>query len=120
MNKRAVGSRYEALAVRYLQNNGVKVLERNFRNRGGEIDIIGKEGACFVFFEVKYRKDGAAGLPAEAVDLRKQTTICRVADYYRITHGLTGEQSFRFDIIAVLGEKITWYKNAFEYRQYYK
>ena len=120
MNKRTVGSEKEELAVGYLRKNGINVLERNFRCKSGEIDIIGRDGGCYVFFEVKYRKNPAVGFPVEAVDLRKQTTISRVADFYRLIHALSAETPFRFDVIAILGSEITWYKNAFEYRRYYK
>lgn len=120
MNKRTVGSEKEELAVAYLKKHGIYVLERNFRCRGGEIDIIGRDGSCYVFFEVKYRKNPVAGFPVEAVNLKKQTTISRVADFYRLIHSLNDTTPVRFDIIAILGTEITWYRNAFEYRRYYK
>ncbi|MCR4658189.1 MAG: YraN family protein [Lachnospiraceae bacterium] len=120
MNKRKVGAQYEELAADFLIKKGIKVLERNFRCRGGEIDLIGKDGRTIVFFEVKYRKNKDAGYPIEAVDHKKQATISRVADYYRLTHGLSEAGAFRFDVIGILGEDITWYRNAFEYVRYYR
>lgn len=116
-NKRTTGSRYEEQAAVFLQENGVRILERNFRCRQGEIDLIGKEGSTVVFFEVKYRKNDACGMPAEAVDRRKQARICRAADIYRMKRRLYDNVSLRFDVIAVLGGEITWYRNAFEYQQ---
>ena len=120
MNKRQIGTDKEKLAVGYLKKQGVSILERNFRCKSGEIDIIGQDGESIVFFEVKYRKNPAAGFPVEAVDLKKQTTISRVADFYRLIRSLSGDTPFRFDVIAILGGDITWYRNAFEYRRYYK
>ena len=57
MNKRSVGSIYEQLAAEQLINMGYRVLIRNYRNRYGEIDIIGRDGDTICFCEVKYRRD---------------------------------------------------------------
>ena len=57
MNKRKVGSWYETLACEYLKESGAIILNRNFRARNGEIDIIAKDGNYTCFIEVKYRKD---------------------------------------------------------------
>lgn len=113
MNTRKKGAEYEQVAARYLQGNGVRILERNYRNRRGEIDLIGKDGEYTVFIEVKYRKDQDKGSPAEAVNFAKQKTICKVADYYRMTHGMGEFSAVRYDVIAIEGDVITWYKNAF-------
>ena len=113
MNTRKKGAAYEQVAAVYLQNHGVRILERNYRNRRGEIDLIGKDGEYTVFIEVKYRKDDEKGSPAEAVNFAKQKTICKVADYYRMTHGMGEFSAVRYDVVAREGEIITWYKNAF-------
>ncbi len=115
MNKRSVGNKYEDLAVSFLNANGVKIIARNFRSRFGEIDIAGHDGSYYIFFEVKYRKSGAAGDPALAVDHRKQYRISRVADYFRVSRKLKDSDNVRFDVIAILNDEIKWYKNAFEY-----
>ena len=62
----------------------MRVVERNFRNRFGEIDIIGYDGEYLVFFEVTYRRDWSKGSPAAAVAAGKCHTICKVADDYRM------------------------------------
>lgn len=113
MNTRKKGAAYEQVAAAYLQNHGVRILEHNYRNRCGEIDLIGKDGEYTVFIEVKYRKDDEKGSPAEAVNFAKQKTICKVADYYRMTHGMGEFSAVRYDVVAIEGEVITWYKNAF-------
>lgn len=115
MNRRSVGSKYEDLAALYLEKNGVRITERNYRNRSGEIDLIGRSEGYFIFFEVKYRKDSAAGDPVEAVDLKKQYRISRVADHFRIYRKLKDSDNIRFDVIAIKGSEIEWYKNAFYY-----
>ncbi|MDE7322709.1 MAG: YraN family protein [Lachnospiraceae bacterium] len=115
MNTRKKGEEYECVAAKYLQSHSVEILERNYRNYKGEIDIIGKDGEYTVFFEVKYRKDNSRGYPGEAVNYGKQKTICRVADYYRMIHHMGEFTPVRYDVVAICGEEITWYKNAFEH-----
>ena len=115
MNKRAIGTEYEKTAGAYLETLGYKILEYNFRDRRGEIDIVARDGRCFVFVEVKYRKDGCSGFPLEAVDLRKQRTICRTARYYLLKHRLNMDTPCRFDVVSIEGEKIEVIKNAFFY-----
>ena len=112
-NKRKTGGFYEQKAAKYLSSQGVKILECNYRNRIGEIDLIGQENDYLVFFEVKYRKDDKKGSPAQAVHFTKQKTICKVADYYRMMHGMGEFAAVRYDVVAIEGENITWYKNAF-------
>lgn len=120
MNKRAVGSEYEQMAKRYLEKRGVVILEENFRNRKGEIDLIGKHEGYLVFFEVKYRSNAGNGNPIEAVTFAKQKQICKVADYYRMVHGYGEFTPIRFDVVGILDSEITWIKNAFYYVPYYK
>lgn len=115
MNKREKGAAYEKKAGLFLEKKGLKILIYNFRTRYGEIDIIAKEGKTTVFVEVKYRRDVKQGLPGEAVDSRKQWKICRVADYYRMKHGLSDYMPVRFDAVLICGEQTEWIKNAFEY-----
>ena len=115
MNKREVGAFYERKAGVFLKSRGLTILQYNFRTRYGEIDIVAKDKETTVFVEVKYRKDAGRGLPEEAVDHRKQGKICRVADYYRMIHKMGDFSPVRFDVVAVCGEEIRWYPNAFEY-----
>ncbi len=115
MNKRKIGTLYEREAMQFLQGKGVHILEVNYRCRQGEIDIIGYEGTCLVFFEVKARESLKSGTGAEAVDFRKQHKICRVADYYRLTHGIDEFCEMRYDCIAIDNGTLVWMKNAFEH-----
>lgn len=115
MNRRKIGNEQEELACRYLMKQGVRLMERNFRCRQGEIDIIGYEKEYLVFFEVKYRKDDAKGNASEAVGFGKQRKICRVSDYYRMIHGCPLDTPVRFDVIAIDGGRLEWIRNAFDY-----
>ena len=115
MNRRQTGSEYEQKAAQYLQAKGVQVLELNYRNRKGEIDLIAHDGDYLVFVEVKYRKDTCKGAPEEAVNYRKKQNICRVADYYRMTHGIGEFTPIRYDVIAFYADEVIWHQNAFEH-----
>lgn len=113
MNKRQLGEQYETMAVQYLTKAGYRVLERNFRCRTGEIDIIAKDGEYLVFVEVKYRSGRTCGSPLEAVDHKKQQTIIRVAQYYMMKHGYATQTNCRFDVVAIQGTEVTLVQNAF-------
>ena len=62
MNKRKVGNKGEDEAVQYLEEQGLHILERNFRTREGEIDIVAEDGGVLVFFEVKFRSSAGTGM----------------------------------------------------------
>lgn len=114
MNKRQIGTDYESLAAKYLVEQGFSILDKNYRNRTGEIDIIARDGEYICFVEVKYRKDYRKGAPHEAVDYRKQRKITQVAMHYLITHGYNEWTPCRFDVVAIAGDEITLLKNAYE------
>ncbi|MDE6203628.1 MAG: YraN family protein [Lachnospiraceae bacterium] len=115
MNKRETGMKYEEHAAAYLITRGLVLLERNFRCRQGEVDLIGIHEECLVFAEVKYRKNAKSGMPEEAVDIKKQARICMVSDYYRLTHPKERARQVRYDVVAICKEGIVWYRNAFPY-----
>ncbi len=115
MNKRRTGTAAESRAAAYLSEKGVWIVEKNFRNRHGEIDLIGYHEGYLVFFEVKYRRNNNSGWPEAAVDYRKQKQICQVAAYYRYMHKVSLNTSIRYDVVAIEGQEIRWYQNAFEH-----
>lgn len=115
-NNREVGTIKEQLALSYVESFGAVEITRNFRCRMGEIDLIYKDGAYTVFAEVKYRRTTFMGMPEEAVTLKKQRIISKVADYFLLTRHLPRRAYYRFDVIAITGDEIRWYKNAFPYR----
>ena len=115
MNKRELGTIKEQLAAAFLIQEEFKILEKNYRTRQGEIDIIAIKNGELHFIEVKYRKNTAYGYPAEAVTIRKQITICKVSNYYRYQHGYNEQVSIHYDVIAILGNKLSFLKDAYEY-----
>ncbi len=113
MNKRQTGTQWETQAAEYLIQNGMRIAEKNFRCRQGEIDLIGYHEGYLVFVEVKYRSTFGSGYALAAVDYRKQCRICKVADYYRYSRGLGEDISVRYDVIGIQNGNIEWIQNAF-------
>lgn len=117
INNKQIGGKGEEIAVNYLVGNGYYLLERNFRCRIGEIDIIAfdKEEKKIVSIEVKTRRSIKYGLPREAVDKRKQKHIISATKYYLLINKLMNYQ-IRFDVIEVylMGDiyKINHIKNC--------
>jgi len=120
MNKIEIGKSGEEEAINFLKRNKYKILNRNFKTKFGEIDIIAKKNGEIVFIEVKTRKDNDYGTPSEAVNYYKQKRIVQVAKYYMILKGQ--EFNARFDVIEVYGTcaggkllngRINHIKNAF-------
>lgn len=114
-NRRQTGKQYEELAASFLQKEGYCILEKNYQCRFGEVDLVAKHDGYLVFVEVKYRKTARFGFPVEAVDLNKQRKISKVAQCYMMANRIGTAVSVRFDVVAVLGEELTVYKNAFEF-----
>jgi len=112
----AAGSAAERAAASFLRERGYHVLERNFRCRGGEIDIVALDGSTLVFVEVKLRRTLARGAPIEAVTALKQARVRRAAQTYLAFSGRVFER-IRFDVISVLRTsartEITQLKAAF-------
>lgn len=113
-NNRKTGATYEEIASVYLEQHGYQILERNFRCREGEIDLICRKMDTLVFVEVKYRSGSSMGYPEEAVDIRKQKRISRCAFVYLSKKRGTHLQP-RFDVIAISEGQIRHYIHAFEY-----
>lgn len=118
-NKRTIGANKEALAAEYLVKHNYIILEQNYYTRHGEIDIIALEGNYLVFLEVKYRSNTKQGFPEEAVSYRKQQSMIKAAKYYLYRHGMSYDTPCRFDVIVILKDSISLYKNAFELSGYY-
>ena len=95
------GKAAENAAAKFLKAQGYKILERNYKNKFGEIDIIAKQKGVICFLEVKARHSLNLGVPQEAVSARKQRQICRVAVYYLKNNSLL-EHPARFDVLALL------------------
>lgn len=103
----------EVIASNYLKKRKYKILETNYKNRLGEIDIIALQKKTIVFVEVKSRSTLAFGRPSEAVDARKQNKIRGVASLYLLQNKLTDSQ-VRFDVIEIIDNTIINHiENAF-------
>jgi putative endonuclease len=121
--KKELGARGEELAVRYLKNRGYRILERNYRIKFGEIDIIAEQGGDLVFVEVKTRSDNLFGSPFDSVTVPKQMQLSKVALEYIGKRGWHNRPA-RFDVVGVqlkaanaarsLGAKVELMQNAFD------
>lgn len=107
----------ESLACRYLQTQGLKLIERNYQRRPGEIDLIMMDASSLVFVEVRYRRHARFGSGAESVDRRKQARITACAQLYLQAHPEMAVRPCRFDVISIGGEPgdpaMEWIQDAF-------
>lgn len=111
------GLQGEVAAADFIQNKGLTILERNFRTKRGEIDLIAQDGAYIVFIEVRFRQPYSMVSAAESVTPQKQKNIIRTALYYLQKNKLVDKCPCRFDVITVEPQQqtfiCTWIKNAF-------
>jgi len=111
-----VGKRTEQLAYGYLLQKGLTPVARNFRCRGGEIDLIMLDADCLVFIEVRYRASNRFASAGVSVDQHKQRKIIRTAAMFLSRNSQFGNHIMRFDVIAIEGQESTvpdWIKDAF-------
>ena len=102
MDKVAIGKYGEDLACEFLKSRGYKIIERNFRIRGGEIDVVAKDGITLVYVEVKTRSQYMFGTPEESVTPFKLRFLQRAAKFYRLKRkNLNLPQLERIDVISV-------------------
>ncbi len=113
INKRKVGDKYEKIASEYLIAQGLDIIDRNFRLRSGEIDIIARDRDYLVFVEVKARTNDKMGFSLESVDYRKISQIKKVAEIYLYKNNISINQGIRFDVVGIDNGNISWIKNAF-------
>jgi len=104
--KRQTGDLGEGIAADYLENNGYKIVERNYRKNWGEIDLIAQKENCLIFVEVKTRKKTAGRFlaghsPEENVNWRKQQKIIRTAETYLLEKNYPDKTAWQIDVIAV-------------------
>ena len=118
-SRKETGAKGEKLAARFLKRKGYKIVQRNYKCKLGEIDIIAKQDKTLVFVEVKTRQTAEFGPPQYVITAAKKRQISRVALSY-IKYGNLMEQSCRFDVIAVTfpresrRPRIEHIENAFE------
>lgn len=115
------GQEAEDLACRYLQERGLHLLERNYRCKRGEIDLVMRDTASIVFVEVRYRRSTRFGSGAESVDRHKQAKLTAAALHYIQANKTASRCPARFDVISITADprqeqqaEIQWIKNAFD------
>jgi putative endonuclease len=118
MKASAIGARFEQLALERMERAGLKLVERNYRTRFGELDLIMRDGATLVFTEVRYRHDARFGGGAASVGPAKREKLTRAAQGFLQTHPRFASSPCRFDVIAFDGDADTpscdWQRAAFE------
>ena len=115
MNHIELGKKGEEISVNHLINNGYKILNKNYRFKHSEIDIICEKNNELVVVEVKTRQTAALGEPYKAVTFSKQRQIIKVANHYIIEHEI--DKEVRLDVISIVlnqfGMKLQHIENAF-------
>jgi putative endonuclease len=105
LTNKSSGAWGENLALRYLLRRGYNLVERNYRKRRGEIDLIVHKEETLVFVEVKLRRSTGFGDPLEAVTARKQATIRSLAEQY-LAENQPDFETVRFDVVGILATQI--------------
>lgn len=115
--KTETGAAIESAAAAWLQTKGLVYLTRNFRCRGGEIDLIMRDGRTLVFVEVRLRSRDDFGSAAESVTASKQRRLIHAAQFYLATKPCHSDAACRFDVLAAKRSDQTiaweWVQNAF-------
>lgn len=115
--KTAAGAAIESAGAAWLRTQGLVSIEHNFRCRGGEIDLIMRDGRTLVFVEVRLRNRDDFGSAAESVTRSKQKRVIHAAQYYLVTRVGESDVDCRFDVLAAQrrGDTIIWewVRNAF-------
>ena len=112
----AVGKTAERETLAFLLSQGLQLVARNYRCRGGEIDLVMLHHGCLVFVEVRYRQSARFLTPALTVDLHKQRKILHTAAMFLARHSRFAQHTVRFDVVALTGAKqrrSQWLQDAF-------
>lgn len=111
------GNHAEALALAFLEKNGLRFVTKQFRCKMGEIDLIMQDTNEVVFVEVRSLTNPLYGEPFETITYGKQRKILRTANYFMLCHAWTEQYAARIDVVSISGDqlnpKITWIPNAF-------
>jgi len=110
--RQAQGREWEQAALRYLTRRGLKKVEENFRCKGGEIDLIMRDGDTLVFVEVRQRADVEHGGAAASITPAKIRRLVRAAEFYLLRFPVT--PPCRFDVVAIDGDHVEWLVNVIE------
>lgn len=117
LDRRARGDAVEDSALAYLQGQGLRLVARNARARGGELDLVMFEREALVFVEVRYRAASRFGGGAASVDHAKRRRLVRAAQSFLLTHPQHADVPCRFDVIDASGDPqaphLEWLRDAF-------
>lgn len=117
-NTQSAGQQAEDQALDVLQRRGLRLVARNWRCRGGELDLVMLDGDTVVFVEVRFRSHAAWGGALESVDARKRGRLSAAAQQFLQAHPRWREHSCRFDVVAMSPGKsaaaFNWIQNAFD------
>jgi putative endonuclease len=108
----SIGAEAERRAAEYLVRQGLTLVERNFRCRGGEIDLVMRHGEVLVFVEVRARARAEFGGAAASITVAKQGRVILAARHYLMRHEI--DAPCRFDALLLDAGRIEWIRNAFE------
>jgi len=108
--RQAQGREWEQAALLYLKRRGLKKVEENFRCKGGEIDLIMRDGAILVFVEVRQRADVDHGGAAASITPAKIRRLVHAAEFYLLRFPVT--PPCRFDVVAFDGEQVEWLQDV--------
>ncbi len=118
VDRKAAGAAWELAARRHLEAAGLRTFATNARYRGGEIDLVMRDGDAVVFVEVRYRRSGGFGGSAPSVDATKQRKLVLAAQCFLAEHPEFARTACRFDVVAVDGAadapRVEWIRNAFD------
>jgi putative endonuclease len=113
LNRASQGREGENRAAAFLEKSGFRIVERNFRSRNGEIDIIAMDGETLVFVEVKaWSKYGIEDLQW-GINAKKQRRIIETAKYFLLLNRKYNDKAIRFDVVFVQADKISHLASAF-------
>lgn len=109
------GAAVEAAARTHLRRAGLQPLAANARYRGGELDLVMRDGDTTVFVEVRYRASAAFGGGAVSVDLRKRRKLVLAAQLFLLAHPALADRPCRFDVVEAAGDppQLRWLRDAF-------
>jgi putative endonuclease len=110
--KQRQGQLWERAALAHLRRHGLTLVEANFLCKGGEIDLVMRDGAALVFVEVRQRASASHGGAAASITRPKVRRLVRAAETYLLR--FAEPPACRFDVVAIDGDQLDWLRNAIE------
>ncbi|MDP3293379.1 MAG: YraN family protein [Nevskia sp.] len=108
------GADAETRALRHLERQGLKLVSRNWRCKGGELDLVMRDGEALAIVEVRSRASSGYGSAIESVDARKRGHLVHATRLFLAAHAEHAQREIRFDVVALDGDQLHWLKAAFD------